>query len=219
MIKQSECGYTTKTSSGTFTVYNQLLDRCSAKKFCEKKGHILAPITTTEDKEAVWDLLNIFCKIHQGVRYYHIGLDITPRLGCGGGQDRVFTNGVKYDKDIHGHLYDDTYITTESKCPLAYMHYFFLKNDLIIGTKTDCKYNGEPEPMKFLCLDQSTATSSPVTQDNADYFKLNTTQALAAVGGIVCVVGSLAFATAKFYKLSKMLKKEVKVLKEEKNME
>ena len=200
------CGYSIKTSSGTFTVYNQLLDKCAATKFCQRKGQILAPIVSQEDKDAITKLLNPDCKIHQGVRHYHIGLDVTP---CGGSQDRVFTNGVIYDKNVHGHLYDD-YITNKEKCPLAYMHYFRSRNFLIIGDKNNC----EPEPMKFLCLDQSTATSSPITQKKTDNFEVSPTQAVVGMGGIFIAFGCLAMATLKFYRQSKTLKTELNALNE-----
>ena len=73
LTNQSHCGYTTTTSSDTFTVYNQLLDRCTAKKFCQK--NILAPKTSKKDKDVVTNLFHPWCKIHQGTRRYHLGLD------------------------------------------------------------------------------------------------------------------------------------------------
>ena len=199
------CKYSTTTSSGTFTVYNQFLDKCAAKKFCQKKGHILAPIVNDEDKAAITKLLDPYCAIHRGVRYYHIGLDITP---CGNTQDRVFTNGVIYDKSVHGHLYIDEYITPKTKCPLAYMHYIWGDNRLVLGTKNNCG----PEPMKILCLDQSTATASAIKHNETENFIVSPVQALIAFGGVFIVVGCLALATLKFYRQSKMLKKELNTL-------
>ena len=196
------CGYSVKTSSGTFTVYNQLLDKCAATKFCKEKGHILAPISTLEDKEALTKLLHADCDIHKGVRHYHIGLDITP---CGGGQDRVFSNGVIYDKNVHGHLYVDKYITAQEKCPLAYMHYFYSMNRLVIGTRRRC----EQQPMKVLCLDQSTAASSPITQREDDHYKVSSSEAVIGLVGNLVVVGCLALVALKFYRQSKMLKTEL----------
>ena len=203
-----DCGYSVKTSSGTFTVYNQLLDKCAATKFCKKKGHILAPIVNDEDKTAIIKLIDPNCDIHKGVRHYHIGLDITP---CGGGQDRVFSNGVIYDKNVHGHLYDDTFITAQEKCPLAYMHYLFTTNYLLIGYKNNC----EPEPMKVICLDQSTATASGISQKKTENFEVSPTQALVGMGGIFIAFGCLAIATLKFYKQSKMLKTELNALNDD----
>ena len=199
------CSYSIKTSSGTFTAYNQLLDRCSATKFCKNKGHILAPIVNDEDKAAITKLLNPDCEIHQGSRFWHLGLDITP---CGDTQDRVFTNGQKYDKSVHGHLYVD-YNTPETKCPLAYMHYLYYTNRLYIGTKAACKQ----QKMKFLCLDQSTATAQPIVQ-NDDYLKLSLNQTLVGVGGFFIVFGCMALAVTKYYIQTKVLKKELNTLSE-----
>ena len=195
------CGYSTTTPSGTFTVYNQLLDKCSATKFCKKKGHILAPILTNEDKAAVRKLIDPLCDIHQGVRHYHLGLDITP---CGNAQDRVFSNGVKYNKDVHGHLYID-YNTPATKCPLAYISYLYGPIRLVIGTKNNC----EQEPMKFICLDQSTATASGITKNEDDYYKVSSKKALVAVGGAFIAFGCLAMVTLRFYRQNNLLKKEL----------
>ena len=195
-----DCKYSTTTASGTFTVYNQMLHKCTATKFCKEKGHILAPITTLEDKEALTKLLHPDCDIHKGVRHYHIGLDITP---CGETQDRVFSNGVIYDKNVHGHLYDD-FNTPKTTCPLAYIHYLYYTNRLVIGAKNGCRQ----QPMKVICLDQSTATAQPIVK-NDDYLKLSQTQTLVAVGGVFFVVGCLVLAVAKLYRQNKVLKKEL----------
>ena len=66
-VYKMDCKYSTTTSSGTFTVYNQLLHKCTATKFCKEKGHILAPITTLEDKEALTKLLHPYCDIHKNM--------------------------------------------------------------------------------------------------------------------------------------------------------
>ena len=194
------CTNTTTTASGTFTVYNKELTKCEAKRFCREKGHILAPITTQQDKDAVYKLLDPRCKEHQGFKFYHLGLDITP---CGDTQDRVFTNGVKYDKDIHGSLYID-FNTPQSKCPLAYIQYNS-DTPFVIGHKPGCY----PQKLKFLCLDQSTAAASPITQSKVGSFTVNANQIILAAGGVLVAFGCFAFATAKFYRENKLLKKEL----------
>ena len=109
------------TSTGKFTFHKEKLSMCEAKKFCAGKGEILAPITNEEDFAAVHKLLRAGC--HEGCwlcerESYFIGLDITP-CGQGGKQDRVFTNGVVWDRDVHGKLYLDNVNSWHEPCVFA----------------------------------------------------------------------------------------------------
>ena len=185
------CIKSIKTSSGTFSFSEKEMTRCEAKKYCRERGQILAPITTTEDKEAVLKMLDPDCVDYYSETFYHIGLDVYP---CGDKQERVFTNGVEYNKDVHGHLYDDLSIPNE-KCPQAYLDSTD-HNPFTIGSKDHCY----PQPRRALCLDQSTAAASSITLNEADHYKVSSTQAVVGMGAFfVIVVGSLAFA-AQLYK-------------------
>ena len=63
----------------------------------------------------------------------------------------------------------------------------------MILAKPDCY----PQKMRVLCLDRSTATASPIIDENSEKFEV--TLSPAAVVGFVCVVvGSLAFAVLMF---------------------
>ena len=178
------CSNKVTTSSGTFTAYNDKMSRCEAKKFCQNKGHILAPITNQEDKDAVIKMLYPGCPQHRGPMYhYHIGLDVSY---CGKSQDRVFTNGVKYNDKIHGRFYTDT-SSPDDKCPMAYL--VSRVKSVVIGVEPYCN----PQKIKVLCLDQSTA--SPLVQDNTDFsVPLISTNVFVGVGGLFVVVGCLVFA-------------------------
>lgn len=194
------CSNKVTTSSGTFTAYNNEMTRCEAKKFCQKKGHILAPITSQVDKDAVLKMLDQNCPQHKGNFYYHTGLDLTY---CGKKQERIFTNGVKYDEGTHGTLYTGGY-KHDSKCPLAYMA-SILDRSLLIAAKPNCY----PQNLRVVCLDQSTAVASPVVQEKPGYYKVSSAQALVAVGGFCAVFGCLVLAIGK----NKQLKKELNELK------
>ena len=191
------CSNKVKTASGTFTAYNDVMSHCKAKSFCEKKSQILAPVTNQNDLDALVEMLDHSCPQHWGENNYHIGLDVNQ---CGVSEDRVFTNGVKYDKAIHGNLYDD-YSEADVECPLAWMD-CISPMPLMIDNKPNCY----PEKMRVICLDQSTATASPVVQENSDSFEV--TQSLSAIGGVCVVVGSIAFA-AVMYKRNKDLKQKL----------
>ena len=196
-------GFSLSTSSGTFTVYHKKLTKCEAKKFCRDKGHILAPVTTKQDKDALLELLHPTCEEHYGATTYLLGLDITP---CGKTQDRVFTNGLAYDKNTHGRLYED-YNTPDSKCPIVYLQN--IAEMLIIGHEPQCI----SQKSRFFCLDQSTA--SPIVKEVDQGIKMSTTEATLAASGVLAAFGCLALATAKIYKQKKKFENEVHVLEKE----
>ena len=186
------CTKSITTSSGTFSYSDTTMTRCEAKKYCRDEGKILAPITTQEDKDAVMKLLDYKCsKFHM----YHIGLDVHH---CGSQQERVFTNGITYDSKTHGKLYDDLG-EPKDKCPETFLMYFSSNPLKISANDPNCW----PSHYRALCLDQTTAVSSPISQDNSEFVKLNLTQSLAMFGGIFCAfVGVFGFAI-KMYKRSK----------------
>ena len=199
------CSMSTTTSSGTFTIIHDEMTRCEAKKYCRERGQILAPVTNQEDKDAILKLIDPeHCQVHRGDLFYHIGLEVTP---CGKTQDRVFSNGVIYDHSVHGKLYDDLSPPTEI-CPDAYLDYE-TPNPFTIGSLPMC----HPQRQRFICLDQSTAAASPVTQAKSKSVQL-AVETCAALGMLVCtVIGVLAFTTAKFYKRTKLLERESKVVR------
>ena len=194
----------TTTSSGTFTVVNKEMTRCEAKKYCREKGQILAPVTNQEDKDAIMKLIGAkHCKVDRGNMFYHIGLDVTP---CGETQERIFSNGVFYDRSVHGKLYDDMSPPSEI-CPDAYLDYED-SNPFTIGSLPRC----HPQRHKFICLEQSTSNASPITREKTKSVQL-AAETCAVLGVLVCaVVGVLAFSTAKFYKRTKDLEKEFGVV-------
>ena len=191
------CSNTTTTSSGTFTVYQKEMTKCEAKQFCRDKGHILAPITTMEDRDAVHKMLDWNCVEHQGSFVYHLGLDITP---CGKKQDRVFSNGLQFDEKVHGKLYKD-FTTPDSKCPLAYLRWY-ADEPFVIGHEPQC----HPQTLKFLCLDRSNAVASQIMRSDDKNIKISTTQALVAVLGVFAIFGGLI---GKIYIQKKVLEKQV----------
>ena len=194
------CSMSTTTSSGTFTVVNKEMTRCEAKKYCREKGQILAPVTNQEDKDAILKLIGAkHCKIDRGNMFYHIGLDVTP---CGETQERIFSNGVFYDRSVHGKLYDDMSPPSEI-CPDAYLDYED-SNPFTIGSLPRC----HPQRQKFICLDQSTAAASPVTQEKSKSVQL-AAETCAVLG---MLIGVLVFSTAKFYKRTKDLEKELRAV-------
>ena len=195
------CPKSVTTSSGTFSFSEKQMTRCEAKKYCRERGQILAPITTQEDKDAVLTMFNDKCFNHYSESFYHIGLDVFP---CGDTQERVFTNGVKYDAIIHGHLYAD-YGKPDHKCPQSYLKSLSLiRTPFIIGTKPNCF----PQKHRALCLDQSTATASAVTKKKTENFEVSPTKVLVGTGGIFIVFIGSILLVVKLYKSKEKLRKE-----------
>ena len=149
--KTPKCTTVVNTASGEFTFHSEVMSRCEAKKFCKKEGGILAPVTNREDlnalKEAAYNK-NKDCPFHYGVHQYNVGLDITP---CGyKKQDRWFTNGVKWDKKIHGPLYEETDTSLVYPCTYAgFFPYTGDNGDMIIALRGD---NCDEVPFRFICL-------------------------------------------------------------------
>ena len=146
-----KCTTVVNTASGEFTFHSEVMSRCEAKKFCKKEGGILAPVTNREDlnalKEAAYNK-NKDCPFHYGVHQYNVGLDITP---CGyKKQDRWFTNGVKWDKKVHGPLYEETDTSLVYPCTYAgFFPYTGNNGDMIIALRGD---NCDEVPFRFICL-------------------------------------------------------------------
>ena len=195
------CITNTTTSSGTFLFSKGHMTRCEAKKFCREKGGVLAPITTQEDKDAVLEMINPECFEHYLDNMYHIGLDV---YNCGDQQERVFSNGIIYDKNVHGHLYDDLG-EPDDKCPETFMMYSSA-NPLTIGSKGSNCY---PSHYRALCLIPPASDSSPINQDESAYIKLSFNQSLAVAGGMLCFVVVNSVFAARVYKRSKEVQKKL----------
>lgn len=111
------------TPTGKFTFHQQTMSVCEAKKACALKGEILAPVTNGADFDALHKVMkegnHPGCPFHHGDHTYALGLDVTP---CGRGrQERIFTNGVRWDENIHGKLYSDYENSRKSNCVFANM--------------------------------------------------------------------------------------------------
>ena len=149
--KPRTCTTVVNTASGEFTFHSEVMSRCEAKKFCKKQGGILAPVTNRQDlnalKEAAYNR-NKECPFHYGVHQYNVGLDITP---CGyKKQDRWFTNGVEWDKKVHGPLYEET--DTSLVYPCTYAGFFPYTGDdgkMVIALRGD---HCDEVPFRFICL-------------------------------------------------------------------
>ena len=88
-----------ETEKGTYILpSDKAAGKCVAEQKCLDMGGILAPITEKTDFDAIKDAISS-CEFHEnGDRY--IGLSVSTDNSY-----RVFSNGVEFNKDLHGDLY------------------------------------------------------------------------------------------------------------------
>ena len=141
-----------KTEEGTYILptNDQAPGRCAAEKKCTELGGILAPFTEKSEFDAVMDAIGS-CKYQNDnwdLRF--VGLKITPDNST-----RVFTNGVLFDYDIHGDLYEENELWLPDNCPGAYLSLGFTEK-LQITDDWKCLDN----PNKYICFKPKKVTKS-----------------------------------------------------------
>ena len=147
-----KCATEVNTPSGRFTFHKDRMSVCEAKKFCAQRGEILAPITNQADFDALHKAVvegnNPSCPFHyMDIMLYSIGLDITP---CGKGkQDRIFTNGVAWDNDVHGKLYYD--YGGNKNCLFAVMDNQYISKPAIYSYGSECYQTTQ----RVICLKEA----------------------------------------------------------------
>ena len=152
------------TSSGTFTFFDEEVQKCEARKKCEEKGQILAPILNAEDATALQAVCDeTACEFHNHFRPYHIGLDILTSK-CGNKPEKVFTNGVRFDEAVHGKIY------REIKAPFQFCRHAVFNGHLDIGTtpltiaisRRKCA-----DKYRYICLKPVDEGASPLLSENS----------------------------------------------------
>ena len=208
----SSCSKEVFTATGKFTFHNEQVWICEAKKICAKNDEILAPITNKQDYDAIMKVAKMGnhpnCPFHYGDHTYFIGLDITT---CGRGkQERVFTNGVAWDEDVHGKLYDDSWHIKKYNCAFAQLASW--------GTKPWLDFWGESchqKTNRFLCLKPSDAPVAGTRSDSCSFkpqaIKSNNelnfaSAAIIGFCGIASVIFS--FVAVKYYQKYRTIKEK-----------
>ena len=156
------CSNSIETSTGTFYFYEEWLSLCQAKLKCMEMGQILAPITKKSDADKIIELFNtnyekdIYCKhnTYNGASYW-VGLDIVYN---GTKQERVFTNGIKWDKKTQGEIYKDYLEDSYAECTAAMFQPTFIQDPFFIEAEI-CK---PTQIASFVCL-------KPKKQSSAEY--------------------------------------------------
>ena len=83
-------------------------------------GGILAPITDKTDSDAIVKAIKS-CKYQASKRYLtkYVGLSISKD-----NSHRIFSNGVHFNKDLHGDLYEENNIRP-GNCPGAFLMLYY----------------------------------------------------------------------------------------------
>ena len=160
---EKNCPTSITTNSGTYTFYDQRVEKCEAEEICQSKGQILAPITNMEDRKAIEKLGSQRCGIFLDhyASSYHIGLEIKK---CGNKVTKVFSNGVAYNKTLHDSFYHFYPAKGYEHCLTAlWMPYQGVEAPIyVIGKFNKCKDYHE----RFICLDPAKPDNiSTVTEE------------------------------------------------------
>ena len=173
-----------ETEKGKYTIPadDWVFSACEAQKRCTKLGgSILAPIKEQSEFNAIMEAIQS-CEYQSKIAQKYVGLYIAEDNST-----RVFSDGVKFDKDVHGRVYQENDIGPDN-CPVAFL-YPQRPNKLQIGVNRWC---GEYERL-FICFEpKNTIKSDAITSDLASPNK----SFLVAVGSflfvaVVCLVSYL----------------------------
>ena len=192
------CKTQVTTSSGTFTFHDQAVKRCEAKKMCSGAGEILAPVENKEDLSALLQLTEQKCGMFADRPSFFTGLDIAV---CEEDEDKVFTDGAKWDPKIHGPLY-----RWDKYAQYADVRYALLTDAekvKIIGDFScgDMKAN-------FVCLKPAKPTGeSEALLKNSDLHSFNNLAFLAFAIPTVAFFFAVGVAV-KFYRRNRVLEEE-----------
>ena len=140
------------TASGKFTFYTETdKTRAEAKKLCEEKGEILAPITNRADLEALHKFATGCTNLGIG-RSYFVGLEMIDK------DTRWFTNGVVYKEEVHGSF---NYVyNVNGKLPACWETYFSTREAGFRGMHTIYNRQCYPTRNEFICLKPAVNSSA-----------------------------------------------------------
>ena len=173
-----------ETAKGKYTIPTDdyVFGFCAAQKSCARRGAVLAPIKERSEFDAVMEAIKS-CEFQDKVVLKIVGLQISDDNST-----RVFTDGVKFDYDVHGDVYQENDVGIPQNCPAAFLDPE-RTNKLQIGINWGC---GTPERL-FICFEPVKATKfDAITSDAAS---VNTGFFVAAGSvlfvAVVCLVSYL----------------------------
>ena len=179
-----------ETDKGTYTIpFDEAPGRCAAEERCLEMGGILAPITDKTDLNAIVNGIQS-CE-YQSTKTGHakyVGLSISKD-----NSHRIFSNGVHFNKDLHGDLYEENNIRP-GNCPGAFLTLYYPER-IQIGQVWGCHKNLEKQ---YICFKSKNAAISEAVKGDLMSYNSN----LLIFGGLclvalVCLVGFLLIKVKK----------------------
>ena len=120
-----------ETEKGTYILSSEkVVGRCAAEERCLEMGSILAPLTEKSEFDAIINAMESCVYQRTEIDGKYIGLSISYD-----NTHRIFSNGVEFDKDLHGDLYEENKIRPGS-CPGAFL--LLIEPKLQIGQIWGC---------------------------------------------------------------------------------
>ena len=164
-----------ETEKGKYTIPSRDFARgaCAAIERCTELGAILAPFTEQSEFDIVMKEIKS-CEYQHPLHKKWVGLLISKDNST-----RVFTNGVKFEDNVHGDLYQENHVTIPKNCPIAILDPE-RTNKLQISVNLNCR----PHNRLYVCFEpKKTTKSEAITSDTVS----TNTSLLVVVGSILIV--------------------------------
>ena len=177
-----------ETEMGTYILPSErVVGRCTAEERCLEMGSILAPLTEKSEFDAIINAMNS-C-VYQEAEYdpKFIGLSISYD-----NSHRFFSNGVEFNKDLHGDLYEENNIRPGS-CPGAFL--LLIESKLQIGQIWGCS---KIVPRQYICFKPKKTAESEAVKN----YLASSNSNLFVVGG-TCIVALICLVIFLLFKIKK----------------
>ena len=165
----SRCYKTTtvKTSTGTFTLHKEKVNKCKARQICEEKGEVLAPLTKHSDRLQIRKALKFDdneCNEFWLAQELHIGIDVEV---CEGELYPSTTTGEKISSDLDKNFQMVNLLPEFNAVDTSFVPVSpFGSNqvdDMTMIAWGQSKHNSAKLP--FACLKPAKSTSEPILTD------------------------------------------------------
>ena len=157
-----------KTSTGTFTLHKEEVNKCKAKQICEEKGEVLAPLTKHSDRLQIKKALKFDddeCNEFWLGKELHIGIDYEV---CDGEVYPSTTTGEKISSDLKTNFQfvnlNPNYKAIDTGFIPVSPFSFAQVDDMTMIAWGQAYHNSAK--LSFACLKPAKSTSEPLLSDS-----------------------------------------------------
>ena len=185
------CKNSFTTSRGTYTFYEEEMNKAEAKQFCENKGQILAPITSKGEFDKVHRYASS-CGNLGGWNFYHIGFYVFKK------DVKLFSNCEKWNSAEHEGLFD--WYMEDGPCYRTY----YSPNDNIMSVEPDlyCSDIKVSRPICFKAADNQNNNSEALVNSEVSNISISPRCLTAVV--VLVAMGFCSMAVAIFILVGKL---------------